>query len=183
MSRAGAIARAAAYFDDGGFLADLKRRVAVPSTKSGAGARRRAARLSGRRDRAGAHPARIHLPRPRQSAWAAGAGRRAHRESGLRHRAGLRPRRHHRRPGRAVARRARALAGRRRGRAHLWPRHRRQQRPAQRQHRRPRRGAGGTRRARLQLQSADRDGGRGRLGGPARTVRAASRSSRSKPTY
>src|ERR1700720_1532874 len=32
MSRAGAIARAAAYFDDGGFLADLKRRVAFPST-------------------------------------------------------------------------------------------------------------------------------------------------------
>ena len=32
MSRAGAIARAAAYFDNGGFLADLKRRVAFPST-------------------------------------------------------------------------------------------------------------------------------------------------------
>src|ERR1700676_1266699 len=32
MSHTGAIARAAAYFDDGGFLADLKRRVAFPST-------------------------------------------------------------------------------------------------------------------------------------------------------
>jgi acetylornithine deacetylase/succinyl-diaminopimelate desuccinylase-like protein len=31
-SRAGAIARSLAYFDDGGFLADLKRRVAFPST-------------------------------------------------------------------------------------------------------------------------------------------------------
>jgi acetylornithine deacetylase/succinyl-diaminopimelate desuccinylase-like protein len=31
-SRAGAIARAASYFDDGGFLADLTRRVAFPST-------------------------------------------------------------------------------------------------------------------------------------------------------
>src|SRR5580704_5136285 len=32
MSRDGAIARATAYFDDGGFLADLKRRVAIAST-------------------------------------------------------------------------------------------------------------------------------------------------------
>jgi len=32
MSRANAIARAHAYFDDGGFLADLTRRVAIPST-------------------------------------------------------------------------------------------------------------------------------------------------------
>jgi acetylornithine deacetylase/succinyl-diaminopimelate desuccinylase-like protein len=32
MSRADAIARAHAYFDDGGFLADLERRVAIPST-------------------------------------------------------------------------------------------------------------------------------------------------------
>ncbi len=32
MSRAGAIARAQAYFDDGGFVADLGRRVAFPST-------------------------------------------------------------------------------------------------------------------------------------------------------
>jgi hypothetical protein len=32
MSRAGAIARAHAYFDDGRFLADLKRRVAIPSS-------------------------------------------------------------------------------------------------------------------------------------------------------
>ena len=32
MSRAGAIARAHRHFDDGGFLADLRRRVAIPST-------------------------------------------------------------------------------------------------------------------------------------------------------
>src|ERR1700684_597716 len=32
MSRANAIARAHAYFDDGGFLADLTRRVAIPSS-------------------------------------------------------------------------------------------------------------------------------------------------------
>ena len=32
MSRAGAIARAHRHFDNGGFLADLRRRVAIPST-------------------------------------------------------------------------------------------------------------------------------------------------------
>ena len=32
MSRTDAIARAYAYFDDGGFLADLRRRVAIPSS-------------------------------------------------------------------------------------------------------------------------------------------------------
>lgn len=32
MSRAAAIARAHAYFDDGSFLADLRRRVAIPSS-------------------------------------------------------------------------------------------------------------------------------------------------------
>src|SRR5215212_4603186 len=32
MSRAGAIARAYAHFDDGSFLEDLRRRVAIPST-------------------------------------------------------------------------------------------------------------------------------------------------------
>ena len=32
MSRAKAIARAHAYFDDGDFLADLTRRVAIPSS-------------------------------------------------------------------------------------------------------------------------------------------------------
>jgi hypothetical protein len=32
MSRAAAIARAHAYFDSGEFLADLRRRVAIPST-------------------------------------------------------------------------------------------------------------------------------------------------------
>jgi acetylornithine deacetylase/succinyl-diaminopimelate desuccinylase-like protein len=32
MSRAGAIARAHRHFDDGGFLADLRRRIAIPST-------------------------------------------------------------------------------------------------------------------------------------------------------
>jgi acetylornithine deacetylase/succinyl-diaminopimelate desuccinylase-like protein len=32
MSRAGAVARAEAYFDDGGFFADLSRRVAIPSS-------------------------------------------------------------------------------------------------------------------------------------------------------
>ena len=32
MSRTDAIARAQAYFDDGRFLADLARRVAIPST-------------------------------------------------------------------------------------------------------------------------------------------------------
>ena len=32
MSRAAAISRAHAYFDDGGFLADLRRRVAIPSS-------------------------------------------------------------------------------------------------------------------------------------------------------
>src|SRR5262249_17125306 len=32
MSRAAAIKRAQAYFDDGGFLADLRRRVAIPSS-------------------------------------------------------------------------------------------------------------------------------------------------------
>ena len=32
MSRPDAVARAYAYFDDGGFLADLRRRVAIPSS-------------------------------------------------------------------------------------------------------------------------------------------------------
>ena len=32
MSRAAAISRAHAYFDDGSFLADLRRRVAIPSS-------------------------------------------------------------------------------------------------------------------------------------------------------
>ena len=31
-TRKGAIARAGAYFDEGGFLADLQRRVAIPTT-------------------------------------------------------------------------------------------------------------------------------------------------------
>ena len=152
MSRANAIARAHAYFDSGGFLADLSRRVAIPSSSQEP---ERAAVLRTYLDGEIA-PAlgklgftcRV-LDNPARSA---GAGRRAHRKSRFRHRAGLWPRRHHSRARRSVAARTIAMARRRRGRAHLRPRHRRQQRPAQRQYRGARSRAGATRRARLQLQ-------------------------------
>ena len=74
---------------------------------------------------------------------------------------------------RSVAAGTRAVESQGRGRAHLRPWHRRQQGPAQHQHRRARGCAGGARPARLQRQIPDRDGRGGRLDRPARTLRAA----------
>ena len=154
-SRAGAIARAEAYFDDGTFLADLTRRVAFPSTSQEP---ERApvlraylddeiepalARLGFTcrvLDNPGGPPALV-AERMENPAFVTVlvyghgdtvAGQDAQWRPGLK-------------PWQVVAR----------GRAHLRPRHRRQQRPAQRQFGRHRGGAAGARRARFQLQISD----------------------------
>ena len=70
MSRAAAISRAHAYFDDGGFLADLRRRVAIPSS-SQEPERAAALRAYLTDEMVPLVAAQIQLPRARQSARAA----------------------------------------------------------------------------------------------------------------
>ena len=67
MTRAAAIAAAEAYFDEGGFVADLARRVAIPTESQVEERAAGAARLSRRRDRAVAGAARLHRRDRRQS--------------------------------------------------------------------------------------------------------------------
>ena len=177
MSRAAAIARAHSYFDSGEFLVDLRRRVAIPSTSQEPERAAALRELSRRRDGAEPRPARIYVAHSRQSVGPAVPGGGAHRGCGPAHGPDLRPRRHGARSRRPVAAGPFALGADRRRPAHLWPRHGRQQGPAQHQHRGAGGGAGRARRRRrapgLQHQDPDRDGRGGRLGRAARALHAA----------
>ena len=171
-SRAGAIARARSYVEDGAFEAELARRVAFRTESQLLPASLPELRRYLDEEMAPAFQrlgftARIYdnpLPGP-----GPGAARHAHRGRQAADGAGLRPRRRHPRPGGAVDQGQRALDHRPRRRSPLRPRHRRQQRPAYPQHGGARRGAGRAgRQARLQCQVHDRDRRGGRLQGAGR---------------
>ena len=185
MSRAAAIARAHSYFDSGEFLVDLRRRVAIPSTSQEP---ERAAALRDYLDDEmvpslaslgftsrildnPSGPAFLVAERIEDAALLTvliyGHGDTIRGLDDL-WRPGLSP----------------WVLDRRR-RAHLWPRHRRQQGPAQHQHRGAGGDAGRTRSAgapRLQRQNPDRDGRGGRLGRAARALQAAQGRPAARPT-
>ena len=171
-SRNGAIARAEKYFDDGGFLSRPAAARRHPHHQPGAGLDARAAAVRlGRDDRVAAE-AGLRLHRPAQSAagiWSV-PDRPPGRGRDEADRADLRPWRRDPRPGGPVAAGPVAVEYRDRRRAHVWPRHRRQQGPAHHQHRGARLRARGARRARLQLDHPDRDRRGDRLAGPGRLL-------------
>ena len=135
--RSEAIARAHAHFDDGDFVETLRRRVAIPSSSQEP--ERAAAMQAYLRDEMAPALAPLGFasrifdnPQRRRPAVPGG---RAHRGPAMPDRAGLRPRRHRPRARRPVAAGTGAVDAQRRRRSHLRPRHRRQQGPAQHQHR------------------------------------------------
>ena len=160
MSRAGAIARAHRHFDDGDFLADLRRRVAIPSTSQEP---ERAAALRAYLDDELAlflTPLGFRLQRTVEPAGrrAALPDRRAYRAALERHRSSLRAWRHRPRIRRALASGADALDADGRRRALVRARHGRQQGPALDQHRRDCCRARRARPAGVQCQTSDRNG-------------------------
>ena len=172
MTRAAAIAAAEAYFDDGGFAADLARRVAIPTESQveerGAGAAAPISPTRSRRPwRGSASPARSSTIPVRGGPILIAERREDGRGDD---RARLRPRRRHPRARAAMARRAVAVGADPAGRPALRPRHRRQQGPALDQPRRARLRAGDARPARLQRRVPDRDRRGDRLAGPARDL-------------
>src|SRR5713101_2132626 len=162
MTRAAAIAAAERYFDEGGFVADLARRVAIPTESQ---VEERLPVLRGYlADEIAPSLARLGFA----SEIVDNPVRGGRRDDRLR----LWPWRRHSRARTAMARRAVALAPAAGGRPALRPRHRRQQGPAHDQPRRARQRAEDARPARLQCVAADRDRRGDRLARAARGVPA-----------
>ena len=173
-TRADAIERVREHLHSGEFLGELDRRVAYQTESQNSGQRRRAARLSRREPAAGLRRARfldaadrIRRPAGGRICWRNIArmlrADRAH----------LWPWRRRRRHGRRMARQPRSMADDDQRRARLWPRHGRQQGPAQHQPGGAARGARDPRRqARLQCQIHHRDRRGDRFAGSAPGLRS-----------
>ena len=180
-TRADAIAHVREHLHSGAFLTELDRRVGYRTESQNPGTRRGAARLSGGGPAAGLRRARFHHApdriADRQGPVSAGG---LSRGCFAADRAHLWPWRRRRRHGRRMARQSRSVADHDQRRSRLWPRHRRQQRPAQHQYGGVARGARGPRRqARLQRQVHHRDRRGDRLAGSAAGLRSpCARSSR-----
>ncbi len=158
-TRDGAIGRAEKYFDDGGFLAELQRRVAIPTTSQEQDSMPAlqqyvSGEMTESLEKLG-YDCTV-LPNPRSEYGPFLIARRVE-DASQADRADLRPWRRDPRPGGAVAAGPVAVEDRGRGRPHVRPRHRRQQGPAHDQHRSPRLRAAGARQPRLQLDHPDRD--------------------------